>query len=110
MEVGKKYKHGQGSTVYTAIWADDKGALIEWSDTGGLGTLRSWASKNLQQHYEEFKEPRTLKGWVRVYKDHGVGSGPNIPTFGGIVWKCEKEARNGGGNFELLEINWTEKV
>lgn len=59
----KQFVHFQSGLdrIYTEIFSDDKGTLLEWdrdcSYGDPSGIVRGWVSKEGMEYYKEFKEP-----------------------------------------------------
>lgn len=62
-EVGKKYKHKSGSTVYICIYADDVGGLVSY-DCDGKRAFLHHIYLNDAGGYEEYHEPVIRYGFM----------------------------------------------
>jgi hypothetical protein len=61
-EIEMKYKGKITDTIYSVIWTDDNGALLE-----NPNGIRVWFSnKAIKDHLEEYREPVVVKGVRKV--------------------------------------------
>lgn len=65
----KQYKHKSSPLVYTEIFSDDFGSLLEWSTIGD--PLRAWVEKGALENYTEYKEPVIEYRYARVSRFQG---------------------------------------
>lgn len=100
-----KYRSRVSGSIHRNIFSNEKGVLLE--NPGGKCFW--WDNENLKACFIEYREPRTLKGYVNVFekKDGEI-------YFGHLYGSREfaEEAGNylSSKSIDIIEVSWTEKV
>lgn len=99
-----KYRCKNTGTVYTVVFSDERGMLIE-----NVATVRSWwTKKEVERLFEEYREPRTAKGYANIWErpDGSIKIGLPLDTRE----EAELVISAVNDRLDIIEISWTEKV
>lgn len=99
-----KYRGKRTGKVYTVVFSDEHGVLTE-----GLTGNRTWWTKgDVKRLLEEYREPRTLKGYANIWETpEGVKIGCLYETRSGAEHALKLDSYK---SLDIIEVSWTEEV
>lgn len=112
-EVGKKYV---GSTdgrvhpeVHECVYKDSKGIVLKSLFSGLLGVHHYTNYGSLYGYFVEYKEPRSISGWVNIWNNGGK------LKIGQTIYDTLEDAKkvkwhSDWQRLDSVEVKWTEST